>query len=134
MKPIITFTCTNEACSANGKEISLTQYSFFESLSEESKDEEYWLARIKYCPKCYRTGEVKIQHGQRVFSNLDAFEEYLAGLAKEAKLLKRLVDSGIANDEEQNQFKKNMDLLSDAKCPCCGNLLIGMIEGEQTSK
>jgi hypothetical protein len=127
MKPKITFKCTNKDCEQHAKVIGLHYSSFYESIKEE-RDEDYWTARHKHCRTCYKTGEVKIEYGGRNFSELEAFEEYITGITKEAKLLKKLVDRGVAESEEKKQFVESMELLQDAKCPCCGKPLIETLE------
>jgi hypothetical protein len=129
MKPTITFECTNEDCDECGKEIRLQYYSFFGSL-QDACQEDYWTAKLKHCRKCYRVGKVVIQHCERTFSELDAFDEYIVGLAKEAKLLKKLVDRGVAEEDEKRQFDETMNLLIEAKCPCCGQPLIDTVGNE----
>lgn len=129
MKPTITFECTNEDCDEFGKEIRLQYYSFFGSLQDASR-EGYWTAKLKHCRKCYRVGKVEIRHAEKTFSELDAFEEYIVGLAKEAKLLKKLVDRGVAEEDEKRQLDESMKLLLEAKCPCCGQSLIDTAENE----
>lgn len=126
MKPTITFECINEGCDDFGKEKQLQYYSFFGSLQDDSR-EDYWTAKLKHCRKCYKVGKVVIQHGQRTFSELDAFEEYIIGLAKEVKLLKKLVDRCVAEEDEKHQFDEAMNLLTEAKCPCCGQPLIDTV-------
>ena len=126
MKPTITFKCTNEGCDEFGKEMQLQYYSFFGSLQDDSR-EDYWTAKLKHCRKCYKVGKLVIQHGERIFSELDAFEEYIIGLAKEVKLLKKLVDRGVAEEDEKHQFDEAVNLLTEAKCPCCGQLLIDTV-------
>ena len=127
MKPRITFKCTNEQCEQHAMELELHYSSFFGSMKEE-RGEDYWTARLKHCRSCYRTGEVKIEHGNRTFSDIEAFEEYVLGVAKEAKLLKKLVDRGVAEPDEKEQFDESMKLLQDAKCPCCGQALIETVD------
>lgn len=61
---------------------------------------------------------MQIKHGSRTFSNVEAFEEYIIGVAKEAKFPKKLVDRGVAELEEKEQFDESMKLLQNAKCPC----------------
>jgi len=129
MKPTITFECTNEDCEKFGKEIQLQCYSFFGSLQDDYR-EDYWTAKLKHCRKCYRVGKVEIKYAERTFSELDAFEEYIVGLAKEARLLKKLVERGVAEDDEKRQFDESMKLLHGTKCPCCGQPLIDTIEKE----
>lgn len=129
MKPKITFECKNEKCEQHAKELELHYSSFFGSMKEE-RDEDYWTARLKHCRTCYQTGEVKIEHGKRTFSDIEAFEEYVLGIAKEAKLLKKLVDRGVAEPDEKKQFEESMELLQDAKCPCCGQPLIETVDAE----
>lgn len=119
MTPRITFKCTNEECEQHAKELELHYSSLFGSMKEE-RGEDYWTARLKHCRSCNRTGEVKFEHGNRTFLDIEAFEEYVLGVAKEAKLLKKLVDRGVAEREEKEQFDEAMKLLQDAKCPCCG--------------
>jgi len=46
------------------------------------------------------------------------------GIAKEARLLKKLIDRGAAEDDERRQFDEAMGLLEDVKCPCCGHPLV----------
>lgn len=99
-------------------------------MKDDSK-EDYWTAKLKHCRKCFKTGNVQIQHGKRNFSELETFEEYIVGLAKEAKLLKKLVDRGVAEKDEKKQFDKLMQLLSDAECPCCGQPLLETVETEK---
>ena len=129
MKPRITFQCINEDCAKHAKEIVLHYSSFFGSVKEE-RGEDYWPARLKHCRSCYRPGQVTIQRGSRTFSDIEAFEEHVLGVAKEAKLLKKLVDRGVAEPEEKKQFGEAMELLQDAKCPCCGQPLIDSLEKE----
>lgn len=126
MKPTITFECKNEGCDEFGKEMRLQHFSFFGSLQDDSR-EDYWTAKLKHCRKCYKVGKVEIQHGERTFSELDAFEEYIMGLAKEVKLLKKLVDRGVAEEDEKHQFDEAVNMLDEAKCPCCGQPLIDTV-------
>lgn len=128
MNPRITFKCTNEECEQHSRELELRYSSFFGSIKEDRGDD-YWTARIKHCRSCYKTGEVKIEHGSRTFSDIEAFEEYVLGVAKVARLLKKLVDRGVAEPEEKEQFDESMKLLQDAKCPCCGQPLIETVDG-----
>lgn len=127
MKPRITFKCSIEGCEQYAKDIELHYSSFFGNMKEE-RGEDYWMARLKHCRSCYKTGEVKIEHGNRTFSDIEAFEEYVLGVAKEAELLKKLVDRGVAEPDEKQQFDELMQLLQDAKCPCCGQPLIETVE------
>ncbi|HNR90529.1 MAG TPA: hypothetical protein PKM65_19490 [Spirochaetota bacterium] len=129
MKPEITFECKNEKCEQHAKKLELHYSSFFGSMKEE-RDEDNWTARLKRCRTCYQTGEVKIVHVTRTFSDIEAFGEYVLGIAKEAKLLKMLVDRGVAEPDEKMQFKESMELLQDAKCPCCGQPLVETVEAE----
>ncbi len=133
MKPKITYTCTNENCAKHAKEIELHYSSFFGSLKEKY-GEDYWTAKLKHCSSCYKTGKVEIERGTRKFSEIEAFEEYVLGVAKEAKLLMKLVERDVAEPEERKQFDGAMDILHDAKCPCCGQPLIETIEGEHDAK
>ena len=126
MKPTITFECKNEGCDEFGKEMRLQHFSFFGSLQDDSR-EDYWTAKLKHCRKCYKVGKVEIQHGERTFSELDAFDEYIMGLAKEVKLLKKLVDRGVAEKDEKHQFDEAVNMLDEAKCPCCGQPLIDTV-------
>ena len=129
MKPTITFECTNKDCSECGKGIQLQYYSFFGSL-KDTAGEDYWMAKLKHCRKCYRVGKVEIRHAEKTFSELDAFEEYIVGLAKEAKLFKKLVERGVAEEDEKRQFEEITKLLIEAKCPCCGQPLIDTVEND----
>jgi hypothetical protein len=129
MKPKIVYKCKTEGCTEYGKEIELRYYSFFDSSKKEA-EEDYWMAKLKHCRKCYKTGEVVISYGDRNFSELDVFEEYIMGLAKEARLLRKLDERGVANDDERKQLKKYMDMFRDAKCPCCDKSLIEFVEND----
>jgi len=107
MKQTIFFKCTNEECVEFGNEIEV-----------ELKD--YWNAKFNPCGLCQKIGAVEVKHGDRTFSALEAFNEYLAGLVRESKLLKKLIDRGVANTDETEQYKENTTLLAGATCPCCG--------------
>ena len=113
MKPVIMFKCTNDSCPAYGRDIRLRDSFFLGS---------------GHCRKCFRKGEVSIQHGGRTFSDPDAFGEYLVGLAKEVQLLKKLVDRGVAEKAEKEQFAEKVQLLSEVKCPSCGRHLLDTLE------
>ena len=128
MKPRITFKCSNEQCEQHGKEMELHYSSIFGSMKEERGDD-YWTARLKHCRSCYKTGEVKIEHGNQSFSSTEAFEEYVIGVAKEARLLKKLVNRGVAEPMEREQLDESMKLLRDTKCPCCGKPLLETVNG-----
>lgn len=127
MRPTITFQCDNERCSEHGKTVSIEHYSWlgFNSDNEKAQAD---LAKFPYCPKCHSKGSLSIEHGSRFFSNLDAFEEYLVGLTEQAKLLKRLVDSKIATDEENERYSEVLELIAEVKCTCCGRPLDKLIE------
>lgn len=129
MKPTITFECTNEDCEEFGKEIQLNYYSFFGNPQDGTR-EDYWTARLKHCRKCFGTGKFEIRHAEKTFFELDAFEEYIVGLAKEARLLKKLVDRGVAEEDEKHQCDERMKRLLEIKCPCCGQSLIDTLENE----
>ncbi len=134
MKPKQIFSCQNKDCVDYGREHQLHYTSFFGSTKEGHSDD-YWMAQLKHCRTCYRTGRVKIEHGSRVFSDLDAFEEYILGIAKEAKLLKKLVGRGVADDEEkQQQLDEALKLVANANCLCCGQLLINTMETGTNAK
>jgi len=104
----------------------LRYYSFLESLQDDFR-EDYWTAKLKHCRKCYKVGKVVIQHGERTLYELDAFEEYIMGLANEVRLLKKLVDRGVAEEDDKHQFDKAVNLLTEAKCTCCGQPLIDTV-------
>lgn len=70
MTPTITFKCTNEECEHHAKELKLHYSSIFGSMKVEH-GEDYWTARLKHCRSCYRTGEVKIEHGSRILSDIE---------------------------------------------------------------
>jgi len=127
MKPRSTFKCTNEACPQFDREVELHYSSFFASIKKE-RDEDYWTVRLKHCRSCYKTGDVRIQHGSRTFSDPEAFEEYIVGVAKEAKVLRKLVDRGVAEPDEKSQYEEALRLIQDAKCPCCGQPLIDTVD------
>ena len=127
MEPKITFQCTNEECEQHAKEFEIHYSSFF-GCTKEEHSEDYWTARLKHCRSCYRTGEVKIEHGSRTFSDLGTFEEYVVGVAKEAKLLKKIVDRDVAEPEERKQLDESMKLLQGVKSPCCGQRLIETVD------
>ncbi len=130
MKPIITFECTNKKCEKFGKKIKLQYYTIFDNLQDSSTDEDYLSATVKLCRRCFRTGEVEIRHGDRKFSVYDAFDEYIFGLVKEANLLKKLVDRGVAGEDEKREFDECVQLLVEIKCPFCGQPIIEMNENE----
>ena len=130
MKPKITFECKNERCERQAKELEFHYSSFFGIMKEEC-GEDYWTARLKHCRTFYKTGVVmKIGQGSRTFLDIEAFEEYVLGIAKEAKLLKKLVDRGATEPDEKEQFEESMELLQDSKCPCCGQPLIETVAAE----
>ncbi len=131
MKPRVTFKCTNEACVQFNREVELHYSSFFASIKEEH-NEDYLTARLKHCRSCYKTGDVRIQHGRRTFSDLEAFEEFIVGVAKEAKVLRKLVERGIAEPDEKGQYEESLRLIQDTKCPCCGQPLIEMVDSDAT--
>ncbi|MBU1157704.1 MAG: hypothetical protein KJ921_17775 [Proteobacteria bacterium] len=122
MIPKITFKCLNEKCEQHAKELEGHYSPFFTGVKEE-RGEDHLTARIKRCRSCYMTGEVKIKHGSRTFSDIEAFEEYVVGVAKEARLLKKLIVRGVAEAEEKEQFDESMKLLQNVVCPCCGQPL-----------
>lgn len=103
MKSKVTFTCENNACVEYGKEINIKIPDFF----------------IGKCKNCYKTGKLDIQHGDKKFNSSGSLVEYLKGLMKEQKLLKRMKKAGIANNDELNKINEIDSILEDAVCPCC---------------
>jgi hypothetical protein len=106
----ITFKCINSDCAQCGAEIQIQRYWAIGSANADSIDDD-WI-RKQHCPSCHSVGELIIEHGDRTFSCLDAFGQYLAGLAKELKLLKKLGARGVADDEEKRRLDEVVRLLS----------------------
>lgn len=130
MEPRMIFTCKNERCTEYEKERPLRYCSLLDSIEDKSGDDDYWLAKLKHCPHCHITGHLEIRHGDKTFSELEGFEEYILGVVKEAILLKKLCDRGVADEGEKAQFQTSITLLSDTKCPCCGKGLLGSLQTE----
>ena len=104
MKPHITFECTNDSCPEYGELKEIQNYSLLGSITDEASAE-YSMARFAHCPKCYRDGKLEIEHAGKSFSHIDALGEHLGGLAREAKLLRKLVANNLADEEEQQRYK-----------------------------
>jgi len=104
MKSDIKFTCTNSNCELFEQEIIIDKPSLL----------------IEDCTKFFRTGKIIIKHGDETFQSTGVLVQYFKGLNKELKLLKKMIDSKIADSDEIERFKEIQIILEDAICPCCG--------------
>ena len=129
MEPTITFQCTNENCAEYSREIEVSYRALFDD-GDEYPNEDWCIIKLKSCPCCSAKGELHIRHGDRTFSEIDAFTQYAVGLAKEAKLLKKLDEKGVAEPEDKRQHEKALRLLQDLKCPCCKSDLVQLAENQ----
>lgn len=123
----ITFKCTNKDCSEFRKMLSLQYYSLLGADTKEERAQVY-LVNSPYCPKCHQKGSLSIIHGNKSFQNIDAFAEHLGGLAKEATLLKRIIDAKIGTEDENKGYLEVQDLITDVKCTCCGKSMNRIVE------
>lgn len=125
MQPVITFICTQPECSAYQKPKALTYSPSIGMTKTGGSWDERYTALKRRCPTCYKEGgSLEITFGEKTFSELGAFEEYVVGIANEARLLKKLVDRGVADEAEIADYQKKHALVKDTPCPCCGSPLI----------
>src|SRR5271157_1136209 len=82
----------------------------------------------QHSPSCYRDGKLEIEHAGKCFSHLDALGEHLGGLAREAKLLRKLVNNNLADEQEKQRYQEALAGIQDAPCPCCGRRLTQILD------
>lgn len=105
MRAKVLFTCNSYDCEEKGKvrDLSDSPYGGYGPI----------------CRKCLHDGRLEITAGEHHFRSGDAYVEFLKASAKELKLLRRLVSSGAAEQEDQQRVEALTDVLEDAVCPCC---------------
>jgi len=125
VKPKITFKCRNEDCEEYDKLYDISEVRILgEEQSEKLKDIALSAIYFGHCRKCIRSGELYIEHGGRVYRSVEELGASLFGMAKEYKLLKRIVEGGIGTTEDNARFQELTELLTDARCNHCGAAFI----------
>jgi hypothetical protein len=125
VKPKITFKCENEDCEEYDKLYDISEVRI--GGREESgplKDIALSAVYFRHCRKCIGTGELHIEHGGRVYWSVEALGASLIDMAKEYKLLKRIVEGGIGTADDNARFQELTELLTDARCNHCGTAFI----------
>jgi hypothetical protein len=76
------------------------------------------------CNPCRSQGTIVIVHQEREFGSVREVQEIAAGYAREMKLMRRLVDAGIASPEERSRFATYQRFVAGIDCPGCGRPLL----------
>ena len=124
MKPKITFKCRNENCKEYDKLYDISEVRIFGEEQPKKLKDIALSAYFGHCNKCISNGDLHIEHGERIFRSFDELGAYLVGLAKEYKLLKRIVEGGIGTTEDNERFQELTELLTDARCNHCGHAFV----------
>jgi hypothetical protein len=95
-----------------------------EEHSEELQDIALSALHFGHCSKCYSTGDLNIEHGKRIYRSTEELGASLIGMAKEYKLLQRIVEGGIGTTEDKERFQELKELLTDARCNHCGHAFV----------
>jgi len=131
MKPLVTFSCTNAECRQHDRTIEVQNYTLVGRRAPGDVDG-WLLGSSRRCPKCRAEGKLDIQHGDRKFTTVEAFGEYLGGLLREAMVLKKLVARKVATRKERLELEEKVDLLRNAQCTCCGRSMTKMLTTRPT--
>lgn len=103
METKIKFTCENQNCEKYNIVVDVKIPEFF----------------IGKCSKCSKQGKLDIVHGDQTFHSSESLIQYFKGLHVEEKLLQRLNEAKIANEDEVFRLKDIENILENAVCPCC---------------
>jgi hypothetical protein len=106
MRARITFRCTNDKCAGYEKDVDVPT------------DKPLLLPEwCKICP--IGRGTITITAGAERYQSIDAYATAMRGKADKRGLLQRLVDAGVATDDDREQLRSCDEYLTDATCPCC---------------
>ena len=117
VKPKITFRCLNKDCELYDHLYDLSDVRIVgEEQPEELKDIALSALHFGDCTKCHSIGDLTIEHGGRTYRSSEELGASLHGMAKEYKLLQRIVEGGIGTQEDNERFQELKELLIDARC------------------
>ena len=110
MKPEVYFKCENYECERYNKE------------NRVSKTDTYFIE--EYCDKCHRKGQLRFLHKGIEANSAESFYRIVTQMAKEFHLLKRLIDKGVAEEEDKIRYDELHNEISGLQCTACGKEII----------
>lgn len=112
MKPHVYRTCQDSECPEYNKEVEL--------IEEERK----WFYINPFCSSCHHEGKIRLLHKTIEAESREAFYAKVGGMAKEFHLLRKLVDKGVADPEDQTRYDEILEQIKDLECTGCGQEFI----------
>jgi hypothetical protein len=108
LKPRYQFTCWSESCAHRDQEV---EYA-------DDKDQ-FHFVYSSGCPRCYGRGSLRVVHGGMEAQTCEPFFAIVKGMIAEHKVLKKLIDRGVADPEDQNRHDEIVAAIGDLDCSHC---------------
>jgi len=106
MKPEVYFKCENYQCEQYNKETRVV------------KVDTYFIE--EYCDKCHRKGSLRFFHKGIETNSAESFYKIVTQMAKEYRLLKKLIDKRVAEKGDKKRCDELYEQLSGLQCTGCG--------------
>lgn len=110
MKPKVFFKCENYNCEQYNKEIKV------------KKIDTYFIE--EYCSSCHKKGKLRFSHKGIESNSSEAFYQIVIQMGKEYRLLKRMIEKGVAEEEDKVRAEKISDQISGLECTGCGQEIL----------